>query len=633
MRHLSIPIMTDTGLDVEKQIEIIKKINPDRVFLAMGRYKWKRDVEREEIIKRLTTMRERFEGEGYETGVWISTFGYGGKMEKRIKKSAENIIPKRSIIGNECEDAVCPLNLDVQRGVCELLEDLAKTGTKMIMLDDEYVLSIVPGIGCFCDLHMAKYREVLGENITREELARKIFAGGKNKYRDAWYRINGDTLRDFSKLLRKTLDNIDKTIRLGFCSGVTSWDFEGADAIELSYILAGETKPFLRMTGAPYWYAAKRFGFQQLQSIAEITRQQIHWCKEHSDIELFSENDTYPRVRYNVPAAYVELFDQMMIVSENPGTLKYVVDYNNNPDYEAGYINAHLRNLKLAKELTEMFADKRAIGIKIYESMRTIQNADLPDAFCGEDITMYRWLRQSSQIPTANAIPTTYDEGICGMVFGENTKYLPETAFDTGLVLDVKAAEILKNRGVDTGLVSRAKINESIKERFGEEGDTPNLYAFTGAYAMEISEKARVLSVYEGEKHNYPAVYLYENAKGQRFMVYGFSIEETLPNAGILLSYSRGKQLNDAIEFLGGKKMPVVCNNQPMLYCVCKTNDKALAAAYFNCHADEKEKVEITLDFKPRSIRFLNCTGACKNDKVVIDYIAPYKVAAFEAEY
>ena len=50
-------------------------------------------------------------------------------------------------------------------------------------------------------------------------------------------------------------------------------------------------------------------------------------------------------------------------------------------------------------------------------------------------------------------------------------------------------------------------------------------------------------------------------------------------------------------------------------------------------YADEKDKVEITLDFKPRSIRFLNCTGACKNHKVVIDYIAPYKVAAFEAEY
>ena len=47
----------------------------------------------------------------------------------------------------------------------------------------------------------------------------------------------------------------------------------------------------------------------------------------------------------------------------------------------------------------------------------------------------------------------------------------------------------------------------------------------------------------------------------------------------------------------------------------------------------EKDKVEIILDFKPHSIRFLNCTGACKNDKVVIDYIAPYKVAAFEAEY
>ncbi len=633
MRHLSIPIMTDRGLDIEKQIEAIKEINPDRVFLSMSRYKWERDEDREEIIKRLTMLRERLEAEGYETGVWISTFGYGGKMKKAIKKTAGNITQKVSITGKTYEDAVCPLNTDVRRGVCELLEDLAKTGIKMIMLDDEYVLSVVPGIGCFCDLHMEKYCKMLGEDVKREELAEKIFTGGRNKYRDAWYKLSGDTLRDFAGLMRNTLDRIDKTIRLGFCSGYTSWDFEGVDAIELTYIMAGETKPFVRTTGAPYWYAENRFGFQQLQSIAEMTRQQAHWCKDHKDIEIFTENDSYPRVRHNVPAAYVELFDQMMIATDNLPTLKYIMDYNNNPDYETGYLKAHLKNLQLNQELTEMFEDKSAVGIKIYQSMKTIQNADLPDTFMGEDRLMESWLYQSSRIPTANAIPTTYDEGLCGMVFGESAKYLPDSAFEKGLVLDVKAAEILRDKGIDTGLISKSEINEYMVEHFYDSGYAPYLCAFTGAYAMEISENAKILSAYECEDAVYPGAYLYENANGQRFMVYGFSIENVLHNAGFIMSYCRGKQLNDAMEFLGGRRLSVVCNNQPMLYCVCKTNDKALAVAYFNCHADERENVEIELDFKPSGIRFLNCCGEYKDGKVIIDYIAPYKMAAFEARY
>ncbi len=57
----------------------------------------------------------------------------------------------------------------------------------------------------------------------------------------------------FSKTLRNAVDEIDKTIRLGYCLVYEVWDYGETDAIEIAKALAGDTKPFCRTAGAPYW--------------------------------------------------------------------------------------------------------------------------------------------------------------------------------------------------------------------------------------------------------------------------------------------------------------------------------------------------------------------------------------------
>ena len=74
---------------------------------------------------------------------------------------------------------------------------------------------------------------------------------------------------------------------------------DGATVQELAYAAAGDTNPFVRLTGAPYWARENN----TLSAVIESNRMQLGWFKD-SGIEMISEGDPYPRPRSRIPAAY-----------------------------------------------------------------------------------------------------------------------------------------------------------------------------------------------------------------------------------------------------------------------------------------------------------------------------------------
>lgn len=636
MGKIYVPIMIrdENNLDFDGTLVKLKKAKADRVYIAIGRII---DFERTEKRKKLMSVIKEYDKalreNGFETGVWISTLGYGGKVSAANKEVASGLSRRISIMGDSLDDSFCPYDEKFTEIMCDIIEDIANTGIEMIMLDDELCQSGVPGIGCTCDKHLKEYRRRLGEEIKREDIAKLAFTGGKNKYRDTWLSLMYDTLNDFCRALRERVDTVNPNIRMGFCAGFTSWDLEGVDAIELTKTLAGNTKPFLRFTGAPYWHPVHRFDMQSLQNIIETVRQQYIWSKD-SDVEVFTEDDSYPRNRYVVPAAVIELFDIATRVSDDMDALKYIIDYTSEPWYENGYFDAHMENLPLYEAIADAFNDKEAIGVRVYEEQRIIQNADLPENFVGEQRIMNRWFMQSSIIPTSNAIPTCYEgEGYFGMAFGEHAKYLPDSALNKGLVIDIKAAEILQSKGIDVGLISRNDTEYRMEEYFIEYKTAVPICCQTKIYDIKVKNNAKVLSVFRHDGIEIPSSYIYENENGQRFMVYAFNVEELLPRTSELLSYARAWQLADYAKWLGGKELPAVCIGYPMLYCIAKENEKERAFAYFNCHIDEVKNAKIKLSFKAKNVKFINCTGSYTDNEVTIDYIKPYGFAMFSAEY
>jgi hypothetical protein len=107
--------------------------------------------------------------------------------------------------------------------------------------------------------------ELLGETVEEDGLAKKLWSGGRNKYRSAWLKANGHYFKEFAKKAREAVDSVNSNIRLGACSCMTTWDFDGVSTPELAKILAGTRN---RSRGS----SARRIGRIRVRSAAIVCR-------------------------------------------------------------------------------------------------------------------------------------------------------------------------------------------------------------------------------------------------------------------------------------------------------------------------------------------------------------------------
>lgn len=205
----------------------------------------------------------------------------------------------------------CPLDENFLYDHAEFAKKLAAAGTDIIMYDDDFRFGFIDsGFGCMCRYHMKAMEERLCEPLSEGGLYEKIFTGGKNRYRDAWYEATGESLKNFALKMREAVDTVNPRVRIGACSCMTVWDTDGVDSYTLARCFAGKTRPFVRLIGAPYWAAMGMLWGNRIQDVIELERMQLGWRREEDgDIEVFSEGDVYPRPRFRVPAAYLEALD------------------------------------------------------------------------------------------------------------------------------------------------------------------------------------------------------------------------------------------------------------------------------------------------------------------------------------
>jgi hypothetical protein len=423
---------------------------------------------------------------------------------------------------------------------------------------------------------------------------------------------------------------------------MASWDIDGTTSSEIARILAGKTKPFYRFIGAPYWAVRTSFGVS-LQDAVELERMESSWDR-YEDIEVFAEGDAYPRPRYNCPASYLEGFDTAIRASGcTDGILKYGMDYNSEPYYEQGYAKFHERNREIYKGIDEMFGGKKHVGIRVYESMNKIADMEMETAVNkGADIE-YMFQPKAARTLAHNSIPSTYEgEGVCGIVFDENARALPLSALKNGLILDISAAEILTKRGVDVGI---KKIGDGCNGQMERDLKTGNkIYHYFDpitVFDCEFDQNIKTLSVMETEKGEIPLSYLYENADGNKFLVFNAN---SRPNGegrrkntrfgteSVFRNYERSRQIAEFAEWSSGKKLPAYVYGCPEMYIQCKEKDGRLAVGLWNFFADEAFDFTVELSESYSKIKFLNCEGELLGNKVVIKSIPAFGFGFFEVE-
>lgn len=647
MRKLYVPILVSQRDHSDLYLRDFKKLGVYNLFLAVGDRMMLLDDERYQLcLDLIKKCLDKYTNQGYECGVWISTLGFGASLEG-YGEDVKKLTQIRSVDGREAGDALCPTDERFVARVERTVQDLVCNGARMIMLDDELCLSVRPGLGCACDNHLAEFSRLMGENIELQGLPELLFTGESNKYRRTWIDMQGDTLRNFCRRLRAAVDAIDPTVRMGFCAGYTSWDVEGVDAIELTHILAGNTKPFLRFTSAPYWYYAQRFGQTPMPTFIEFARMQAEWVKDE-DIEVFTECDTFPHDRYHTPVSHIECFDVGTMLTKNIGTLKYVYHYPTHPDSERGYIDRHFASMPVYEDLQREFHSRPEVGVRVYEEMHKFKDSTLPQKFDVANAKIYqRWimakysLSEAQMMLSVNAIPTVYSgSGLCGIAFGQNAKYITDDAFEKGLILDVSAAEILQARGIDVGLRSVKPLSMGPLEDFSDGSYPVPVTWATDLCELECDREAQVISHFvdgnasKSDLRRVPSAYLYENKDGQRFLVYAFRSEKQPPTSGMYWNYHRGEQISKAIPWLGGEELAVNCFDHPHVYCRCNADDSSVAAAYFNCSVDHIEKTEVKFARDITNVNIIGGKGRQLDSRTVeIEDIRSFGYVAIVADY
>ena len=567
--------------------------------------------------------------EGFKVCVWKWSWHMGkGEFSKLI-----------SAKGEAHETLVCASDQTFVDYCCEFIKHLATIGVDMILFDDDFSCFgyYNTPLSCCCDNHLKLVSEKVGEPLTREFLAEKLLNGGANPYRSAWIQVNAELLRQFARKIRQAVDTVNPDCRIGICCSPSAWDYS-ADISELAHIMAGKTKPFLRLIGAPYWAATKQFGGFRMQDVIEHERCIASYCDE--SIEIYAEGDTFPRPRFRCPASYLEAFHMALLADGRvDGVLKYGIDFSSKATYETGYTDLYEANLAIYDSIEEHLTPKEARGIFVLEAPRKYENLVIPDRIKeGEDISNYVF-GKSAPMLAANTIPTAYRyNGYGTIAFGENAKYASEEVLNGGMILDIFAAKNLEDMGIDVGLKSVGPRVRPIKEFFIEEEDYVGLVKGYGeswameseVYRAELKDGVKLQSRFWVDGEEIPGSYLYENANGQRFQVFLF--DGYFCGEGLFRMYTRARQIRNSLRWLCGKELPAFCGGNPDLYMMYKELDGKAAVGLWNFAQDPVLKPCVELNRSYKKLTCINCVGTLEGNKVYLSKLYSNEFAGFAVE-
>ncbi len=620
MYKVSVPLMNSNVKRSNRNLllEELKKFDCKRVFLALNKYEID-DDKRQEMISELKDNCAFFKQNGYEVGAWIWAF--------QLKNNTK-FTNMRSILGAEIKETMCPTDKEFVNFAVEYIKDIAKCKVDIIQFDDDFRYGFhSDSAACLCDNHIAKINRITGSHLTREEIKDFIINDSPNKYRDAYLKVNGEAFINFASEIRKGVDSIDPGIRVGACACMTSWDIDGTDAYSLAKVLAGNTKPFVRLIGAPYWAVNKNWG-NMLQDVVELERMESSWTKKE-DIEIMAEGDVFPRPRTLCPAGYLEGFDTAIRAAGcTDGILKYGIDYTSDVDYETGYAKFHQRNKDTYKMIDKYFSHKKHIGVRVYESMKKVPDMVMPTKVNKEVEILNLFFSKAARTLSYNTIPTVYEgDGICGIVFDENARKLPLEALKNGMIIDIAAAEILMERGVDVGIRNIGEETCGKEEHFVDNDNHISMYT-AKVYHLDLKDGAEVLSDTEAVGGKVPVSFRYENADGNRFLV--LNINTRTGNDSILKHYARSRQYSEQIRWLSGKGLPAYVYGNPSMYMQCKCDDNSMTVGLWNFCIDIAIEPVVELDKEYSEIEFINCNGCLEGDRVYLEDIPAFAFAAFE---
>ncbi len=377
---------------------------------------------------------------GAKHGVLVqSTMGH-------IKKPAipHNFQNAVSLLDGQTNPATCcPLDKNFRAYMKEQMRILATRKPSIIMIDDDVGLIYRKGKGCVCPLHMAELNNIVGTNLTREELYAHTQGNTEEdkKITEIYVNTVGESIVDFVKEMREGIDMVDPTIQ-GVVSGIytLSGFCEFSDRVAKAFAGKGNM-PIARMNNGAYTMSTTRFLTKHFYRAAIIKK-----YMEDKGIVLLNEADTCPHNRYSTSASLIHAHFVGGVLEGAKGAKQWFTRTRAyEPNAGKAYRKIFANNHKMHEVLATLVDQLKPIGCKM--PLSTSQNYPFKASNTG--ITVCPW---GSSVVERLGLPMFYGNGN-GVAFIDDL--LAERLTDEELlqlfkgpvILSCGAANTLNERG------------------------------------------------------------------------------------------------------------------------------------------------------------------------------------------
>ena len=568
--------------------------------------------------EKLRKIKEKMEPKGFEIGWWcLPTFKLGPSPYQKIT----------GIAGKESPISSCPLDEHLQDDYERRISIVASIAhPSSILLEDDYELSNHPnvGFGCFCPLHLNKFKEYAGRYYSREELE-ELFTAKPLKaveLRRAWAKMSHDSMVEFSKRIRRGIDSADPSISVWLCEPGTT-DLDGNLSVEIPRILAGKNTPAIRIFGTQY--GSCDTGREIPANLAHAMYEAEHLP---ADFEIFHESDTYPRNRYFSSAALMEsiMTGAMMIGCDS--SLFIGIQYLDNHTEDFGYMEMYGRNRDRMRAVQQFAKDSQLDGCQI------IYRPDFDFIRCHpvwEGDTAIMGLKHCAKMLGRWGIPYTTRERPVKLLYHAAAENLTDdeilTILKGAVLLDSEAAIELCGRGFAKYIganVSPAGVLPATEEYILDNapadfslGRRINNYAYApsgseGAQYAKISlDGAEALTMYRGARDAVvqPGMTRFVNEFGGRIVVMGCSY---LNESSNLFNFRKKELMRGVFAWLNGDKpLPAVTLKAPNAWLLFRSNGTEAMLMATNLSADVQENLEIALseEWRDKNVLLMDANG------------------------
>ncbi|MDR0932173.1 MAG: hypothetical protein LBM70_04030 [Victivallales bacterium] len=554
----------------------------------------------------------------YSLNPWI-TVGHcdRGRNDLNHIKGLETAVGHDGSVAKHC---ACFISPAWREHFVELWTIYAETAPHIMWVEDDIrTFNHEPvSFGCFCDRHMARFSERIGQKVSREQLVKAILQPGKpHPWRAEYLLMQREIMVETAGFIAKTVHKISPESCLGLMSsGPRQHCLEGRDWTKLAEALADGKQLYSRPPMCNYNEDSLR-GFYYSQDSIKLTRAVLPTNTiEQSECEnvpftRFSKSTVFTFLEIAITFAYgsqgvtLNLFDHVgtpmkneehygQMLSAKKPFLAALGDAVRGKGEYCGVQLLHRQDSSLVKNLP-IKADYPDLGEDGFNLMQALESHGIPTVYTSSDV-----IAASGQVLRACSDAEIMEFLRKGMFLdGVAAGILLERGF--GEYIGVKNIAMPCHRR-DLPFVLSAE--EFHHPGFGGEKrkymtcTLPDLGTMGRFCVLEPSQDAQIVSSFVDPDtiRVSPAMIAYSNSLGGRVIVHAMDYQYSF---GVAFCHPfRREQLHGVVDYLADRSFPLklTCDGAYSL-AFRKESGENTVIGCFNLNLDDWGKVSFDLSW------------------------------------